>query len=220
VLDADDRFERSRLAGMVALASENRADVVLGNLREVNEEGDPLGERFLSEPAEPGPLGVDAFVRGNLAAAGPRTLGYLKPLFRRSFLSAHGIRYDPRLRNGEDYHFLMACYAAKGRVWFSPDPGYLYTRRSGSISHRAEPEHLAALLRADTALAERSGHPASLGPLLRRRQHETADLLATETAMRALKSRRFSAALRALLRRPAALRRFSGQLTEALRKRL
>lgn len=220
VLDADDRISPGRLAGMIALAVDERADVVLGNLREVDEEGGSTSAPFVTEPAIPGPISADAFVRGNLAAAGPRSLGYLKPMFRRAFLERHDIRYDPRLRNGEDYHVIMSCYAAGAEVWFSPDPDYFYTRRSGSISHRAEPDHLAALLRADTALAARPGHLAPLTPLLQRRQRETADLLATEKAMRALKSRQFGTALSVLMRRPAAMRRFSAQLSEALRKRL
>lgn len=220
VLDADDRFEPSRLAGMIALAVKEGADVVLGNLCEVDHENGTANRPFLSDPAKPGLLSANAFVQGNLYAVGARTLGYLKPLFRKSFLDRHDIHYDPRLRNGEDYHFVMACYAAGAKVWFSPDPGYIYTRRPGSISHRADPQHLAALLRADIALAERPGLLASLKPLLRRRQRETADLLAAETAMRALKSRKVGTALCVLIRRPSAIRRFCAQLAEALRKRL
>ena len=220
VLDADDRITPSRSADMIGMAVENRSDVVLGNLCEVDEDGRSRGDPFVSEPAIAGPLGVDAFVRGNLDATGPHTLGYLKPLFRKSFLDAHDIRYDPRLRNGEDYHFVMDCYAAGAKVWFSPDPAYLYTRRSGSISHKADPEHLKALLHADTALAKRPGHPDSLKPLLQRRQRETANFLVVETAMQALKLHRFDTAIGALMRRPAAIGRFSAKLAEALRKRL
>lgn len=156
VLDADDRMRPDRLAGMVALAERLGADVLLGNLREVDEQGRPLGEApFLTRPDRPERWDIETFVQGNLLASGGQSLGYLKPLIRRDFIARHALRYDPALRNGEDFHLVLAAYAAGARVWFDPAPGYLYTRRPGSLSHRADPAHMRALIAADAAFEAR-----------------------------------------------------------------
>jgi len=220
VLDADDRFDAGRLAALCALADRTGADVVLGNLQEVDQTDTPLDDPFISHPRTPVEWTPETFVRGNLGAAGPRTSGYLKPVFRKAFLDAHGIRYDATLRNGEDFHIIMSCYLAGASVWFSPEPAYRYTRRAGSISHRADLDHLKALLAADAQLARREDQSPALNALLNRRVRETADLLATETAMRAIKAHQPHIAARALLRRPQAMGRFARQLREAMMKRL
>lgn len=220
VLDADDAFAPERSSRLIALADAEGADVVLGNLQEVDEGGVALGDRFIPTPRAPEALSVEAFVERNLSSVGSHTYGYLKPVFRRSFLETHGIRYDPTLRNGEDFHVIMACFLAGARVWFSPEPLYRYTRRSGSISHRADLSHLAALADADARLADRADNAGSLGGLLRRRQGDTQDLLVAETVMRALKAGNMRNAARAVLHRPQAMSRVGQQLVEALRKRL
>lgn len=221
MLDVDDAMAPQRLRRMIDLAKARGADVVLGNLREVDEAGAPLAqEPFLTSPDAPTRWDIETFVAGNLAAAGGKSFGYLKPLLRRDFVAAHTIRYDPSLRNGEDFHLILSCYRAGGAIWFAPDADYLYTRRTGSISHRAVPEHMAALIAADRAFAARIGGSAELQRLFRIRHRQLADIRTAEIVLGAIKGRQPLEAGRAFLQRPQAGGRILRQLAEAVRKRV
>lgn len=223
VLDSDDTMAPCRLRRMIDLAVRSGADVVLGNIHDVHKPGETMG----SEPVLPtdrpaAPLSPRAFVRGNLRAAGARTLGFLKPLLRRDFVEQAGLRYDETLRNGEDCHLIFAAYAAGARVWVHPASDYAYLRREGSLSARSDPAHLAALLAAEVRIApalEAASPGQRLRPLLRARRRALLRMMTVERAMRSLKDGRARAAARALLRHPAALPRMAVQLGEAAGKR-
>lgn len=221
VLDADDRMVPLRLDRMLALAEATGADVVLGNLGTVDAQGRALSdEPFITAPDHPVALTAEDFVKGNLQAAGGRTLGYCKPLIRRRFLDEHGIRYDPRLRNGEDYHLILACLLCGASVWFSPDPDYLYTRAAGSVSDRIGLNHLAALIGVEDEVIAKTPAPPALAALLHRRRAGLADLLTTETVLRALKDRRFARARDAIRARPRAAAMVLRQAGEGVLRRL
>lgn len=213
VLDADDAMQPDRLARMCGLAREWDADMVLGNLAL----GD--GRPFVPLPPEPAPIDLAGWVAGNLAAANRATLGYLKPLVARGFLAAHGLAYDESLRNGEDFHLVLAVLAAGGRVWLSPRPDYLYSRRAGSVSHRADPADLRALAAADRRFAAQHDDPA-IARMLRRKARATLRLASAETALAALRTGRPGQAAGVMLRHPAALPRTLRQIAQALRHRL
>jgi succinoglycan biosynthesis protein ExoO len=225
VLDADDTMAPGRMERMIAMAREKEADVVLGNFRHVDASGAPIRPApFLSGPgyAVPRRWTLEGYVAGNMVTRGVPSLGYLKPLFRSAFLRTHGLRYDETLRNGEDCHLVFRCLAAGGSVWFSPEPDYAYTVAAGSISFRADPTHLAALLRADARFAEEQGARMSpgLARLLARRRGRLADLMVSERALRALKAGRPVAALSEMAARPQAVPRILGALREGFGKRL
>jgi hypothetical protein len=76
-------------------------------------------------------------------------LGYLKPLIRKSKLDETGIRYDPGLRNSEDYYLVAELLAAGARMSYAPEAGYLYRRSTSSTSHRLKPAHTKAWLDAE-----------------------------------------------------------------------
>ena len=224
VLDADDTMVPDRLRRMADLGTAMQADVVLGNFRKVDESGAPMEpEPFLVGPEYDAPQawGLERFVAGNQVAPGSRPLGYLKPLFRRNFLEKNGLRYDVRLRNGEDCHLIFACLAAGAKVVYSPPADYLYTVRRGSISHRADPAHIEALIAADDDFLAR--HADALSPreqaLFASRRRALAELKDSEEVLQALKALRPVTALAALARRPSAAGRVLEQLLEAGRKR-
>lgn len=220
VLDADDRMVPRRLERMLALARQTGADVVLGNLGTVDPQGRALSdEPFITDPDQAVVLTTEDFVQGNLPVPGGRTLGYLKPLIRRSFLEAEGLRYDTRLRNGEDYHLVLNCLLRGASVWFSPDPDYLYTRLQGSLSDRIGLDDLSALLSVEDELIARIPAPPALAALLHRRRAGLADMMTTETVLRALKDRRFARARDALKARPRAAKLVLRQAGEGLLRR-
>jgi len=56
-------------------------------------------------------------------------------IWRRSFLNKHNIKFDEKLRMGEDIAFREKCYKYKPRVYETGDDGiyYYYKRREGSL---------------------------------------------------------------------------------------
>ena len=228
VLDSDDAMKPGRLAAMIALARARGADAVYDNLQPVDEGGQPTGRPHITNSGPDGPLdspvrwNLADYLAGNQARPDRPSLGYLKPLLSREFLNTHGLRYDARLRNGEDFHLMLGMLARDARLWFTPEPGYLYTTRVGSVSNRLNPDHAKALARADTEFLVRNAATLSTAcvALMRRRQTRIADLATTEAAMQALRERRPGRATAELMRRPRAIGRFVTQLSEALRRRL
>lgn len=224
VLDADDAMTPGRLAAMIRHARSEEAEVVCDNIQVVDEAGVPTGRPYLDGAHYTQSLSWDleSYLAGNQAEPGNPSLGFLKPMISRDLLKRTGIRYDPRLRNGEDFHLILALLAAGARLHYLPKPGYLYTSRKGSVSNRLDPAHAATLAQADRSfLASRSD---TLSPrakqLLERRIRRIADLATSETAMQALKALRPDLATFALIRRPRAVGRLALQLREAIRHRM
>lgn len=160
VLDADDAYLPGRLEHLLEFAGATGADMVADNLQFCS----------LSKPAQapvmlaPGllsrPRQVDAaaFLLGNLPVRGhPRvSYGFLKPAFRRSFLTQHDIVYDERLRFAEDFDLYLRCLVAGARFWLTPEAGYLYTIRSGSLTDVHTARDLLRLRQVDRRLLRRA----------------------------------------------------------------
>jgi len=137
VLDADDYFLPGRLDAL--LSRSDGWDLVADDIVQVPEgqiDSAPLRPILFGKCGEPFALGLEEFVRGNVRARGVlRTeLGFLKPIMRRSFLDRHGLRYDERLRLGEDYALYTRALAAGGRFLVLPRPGYASVLRDDSLS--------------------------------------------------------------------------------------
>ncbi|MBU6320379.1 MAG: glycosyltransferase family 2 protein [Alphaproteobacteria bacterium] len=176
VLDADDSMAPERLAHMMACARATGADIVIDNLIAVDEDGRKSDSRpFLKSSAfrQSRPVDLATWVRFNTPARGRDSLGYLKPLIRRSFLDRMGLRYDPELRNGEDYDLIARLLACGAHMHFTSQAGYFYQRAQGSISHRLTPQQTRGWIEADIRFADRfssSLDPAARRALMLRRQ--------------------------------------------------
>ncbi len=160
ILDADDTMRPERLAKLVALADRSDADIVVDNMIEVDEAGQPIGsEPFLKSRDFAASRDIDllTWIRFNNPMTGGDTIGYLKPLIRRSTLQRTGVAYDTSLRNSEDYYLIADLLAEKARMIYSPDADYFYTRSSSSTSHRLKPEQTLAWLAAEKRFVARHG---------------------------------------------------------------
>lgn len=149
ILDADDAILPERLASLVALADRTGSDIVLDNMKEVDAEGSAIhAGDFLKSPEFQIERDIDlqTWIHFNQPLGKTECLGYLKPLIRRAKLDTPRVRYDAQLRNSEDYYLLARMLAAGARMTYVPKPGYLYTRATGSISHRLKPANTKALL--------------------------------------------------------------------------
>ena len=225
VLDSDDTMAEGRLRRMIDLGEAEQADVVLGNFRKVTPEGQPVEQApFLSAVASQDATrwDLERYLSGNQVSRRSRSLGYLKPVIRRAFLEENGIRYNRSLRNGEDCHLIFECLLAGARVLFDPQADYFYTVRPGSVSHRATPAHIDALIAADDALVALHGARLSQAEraLFRSRRRNLSDMVETERVMHALRDGHVADGLSALRRQPRLARRVLRQLTESLRNRL
>jgi succinoglycan biosynthesis protein ExoU len=126
---------------------------------------DRLLPRGFSTPRD---LTLSEFARGNLPtkARRRRELGFLKPIIRRAFLDAHGIRYDPRLRLGEDLLLYSRCLMAGARFKVVEACGYCAVQYGSSLSGLHRTEDIARLHQALTEFAAESARAGrSIGDL-------------------------------------------------------
>lgn len=222
VLDSDDAFAPGRLARMCRAGAEHEADIVIDDFLSVAPDGTLEQPALLSQRRSAGLLDLTDWLELNGLRRGEVSFGYAKPLFRRAFLERHQLRYNPVLRNGEDFHLVLEALAKGARVYFTAEPGYLYTRREGSVSRRLDPAHMVTLARADEGvLAKLSPElKRAAAPLFARRKRNMMRLATTETVLGAMKARQLRVALAGLAQHPAALGRIMGHVGEALRKRV
>ncbi|MEO1407148.1 MAG: glycosyltransferase family 2 protein, partial [Pseudomonadota bacterium] len=155
VLDDDDTMHASRLRTLVDLAETEGADIVVDNMLEVDDE--PSGEvigRFLSLPddGQSKSISLAEYLDPGSEAELGGSIGYLKPVFRRSALS---VRYDESLRNSEDFYLVAELLARGSAMTLSPKALYRYTRRRGSLSWRLSAENAASIVAAHEAFDKR-----------------------------------------------------------------
>jgi succinoglycan biosynthesis protein ExoO len=139
VLDADDVYSPYRLEALTRAGEENRADVVLDNQYVI----DPISKRVTSlafEPAgdEPTTLTFPDYLR-NIQSNTLFDFGYLKPVLRRRWMMFNNIKYQERLRLGEDLMLLCECYACQARVTLVPKPYYHYYFQYSPASRQKSP---------------------------------------------------------------------------------
>lgn len=207
VLDADDTILPGRLAELVELADRQNADIVVDNMLNVDETGARLSDNpFLKSTAFANERGVDlaTWVRYNNPMTGEDTIGYLKPVIRRSKLVETGIRYDTDLRNSEDYYFIADLLAANASMIYVPSTGYNYTRSSSSTSYRLKPDQTQAWLQAEARFMARHGTSLSTQEraalAVRKRTLSNVNNLVAVTE--ALKARKLGATARLLASDP------------------
>jgi succinoglycan biosynthesis protein ExoU len=206
ILDADDWLEPGRFARLLAAAGEGW-DLAADDLLLAEEEWAEAPPRPLLGLAGPArDVGLAGFVESNLPdPRRPRQeLGYLKPLMRRAFLDAHGLRYDPGVRLGEDYALYAAALARGGRFRLVPACGYVALQRRGSLSRRHGAAELLALARADEALLALPGLPPAAVVALRRHRRATLDKHFLRVALDAKAASDWAGVARAFLGTPSA----------------
>ena len=156
LLDADDSMDPGRLERLVALADQTGADMVSDNLLLCPEDGGP--ERPMTSSDAFGPvrqMGLVEFVEGNIFykhVPERVSLGFMQPLISRAFLERHGIRYTPGVRSGEDFILALTCLAKGAKWWITPEAGYRYTIRKGSMTERQTHHDLGEIIACEEAI--------------------------------------------------------------------
>ncbi|KAB7648046.1 glycosyltransferase family 2 protein [Polymorphobacter fuscus] len=175
ILDSDDFLLPGRFAPLLATPG---WDAIADNLAFVPEDQvAALAPATLDHgTASPRRLSLAEFVLGNISVAGqPRAeLGFVKPVIRRSFLAAHGLRYDESLRLGEDYALYARILARGGAFLTVARCGYVAVERASSLSGCHRGVDLANLAASDLALLGEDGLDDSARRAIRRHRDQTA----------------------------------------------
>ncbi len=173
-LDADDFFLPGRFGAMTddgewAFFADNivftRSDGALSFPTDLSDAGGAVTRQ----------LTFDAFVKANMSQQGKhRTeLGFLKPVMRRSALDAMDLRYDERMRLGEDFILYATGLARGGSFQLTSHCGYAAVERPNSLSGQHRTGDLAELVMAERTLLKEleartpSAPPASIAVLRR-----------------------------------------------------
>ncbi|MFA4995213.1 MAG: glycosyltransferase family 2 protein [Bdellovibrionales bacterium] len=159
IVDADDTIGSGRLAQMEEVARKKCADVCLDNLKIVlvNVKKPPISVLVQKKQAEAlkGDWTVKSFTSFNRAYDSPVLTGFLKPLFRSSFIKANALGYNTNLSNGEDYLLLLECLICGAKVLYLDSPLYNYYVYKSSLSGIFNPEAHRKLIAAERALLEK-----------------------------------------------------------------
>lgn len=202
ILDADDFLGPDRLSRMFAAANgpwdlladdiqfcaEMRAETCFGQL---------LPDDF----GGPRTIDLAEFIDGNLPRPDRhrRELGFLKPVIRRATAERLGVRYDERLRLGEDVLF-YARLLVGGAVFRVVGPcGYYAVQHPGSLSARHRTRDIAALY---AALVELRHEAPEAAPALAGYIRTTRNNLALRDALDRKRIGGWSGFLGALTERP------------------
>ncbi len=152
ILDGDDFFQPGRMGKLLAHASD--FDFIADIILEVSGTG-ALHPMMFKGEFEPWRLDFATFVNGNSTPRGQgrNELGYFKPLMRRAFLDQCKLRYDERLRLGEDYALYAKALALGAKFLVTPALGYVSQPRPDSLSARHTKRDLEKLRDVDKELA-------------------------------------------------------------------
>ncbi len=165
ILDADDFFFPGRFRRMLACRD---WDFIADNIAFM-EKADP-SRRPAEFAPRPRRLDLKAFILGNISRRGaPRgELGFLKPVMRRSFLDAHGLRYREDMRLGEDYELYVRALLAGARYTVIESCGYGAVVRADSLSGQHRTRDLEALHEAERAILAAGNVPSEAAGAMRR----------------------------------------------------
>jgi succinoglycan biosynthesis protein ExoO len=218
VLDGDDLIHSERLETLIKAAAEDAADIAADDLLFFDSDHIEPPRTLLRGQLAKTADWLDAadYVRANLLYGRDPILGYLKPIFRSSLITASGIRYDERLRISEDFNFVLRLmhFGARFRVY--PFLMYFYRRHDNSISRSLTPKTIEAMRTVDREFCGRLGRlDVKLDSAMRSRIRSVDTAFAFDRIVDAIKRGDLMAAARlgvsnprsmALLRLPVAKR--------------
>lgn len=220
VLDSDDILHPAHVEGLVNVRMATAVSLVAANMLEFRQDVPTPDVRPFAHGAQwqsARDIGVEEYVlRGQIGARAP-SLGYLKPLFDMEFLRSRSLRYDERLRIGEDFDLVMRALLAGGRLRYLPQATYFYRKHAASTSHRLTRTDLEALLAAArTYASDRPARDAAFAARCR----NLRDAIDHVDVIAALKQGHWVSALRRMVSNPHVFRLTATSVSEAAVKRL
>ncbi len=227
VLDADDFMLPGRMERLLSLGGDPSGsegwDILADDIVIVPEELESAG--IALETAGPAAdtgatmsVDLETFVTRNISRPGaPRAeLGFVKPIISRRFLDARHLRYDERLRLGEDYALYLAALRAGARFRIVPACGYVAIERPDSLSSTHKANDLARLAELDRRhLAAPAGLTAAEKKALSAHARAMQAKFDYAAAIEARKSKGLAAGLMRAARAPSAWRHIVAETLRA-----
>jgi succinoglycan biosynthesis protein ExoU len=191
ILDADDYMLPGRLTALHRNVRD--ADFIADALIRVADGAAP------PPPAAglaPQTLSFTDFVLGNMGdEKGPLDLGFLKPMFRRTFAEQHKLSYREDMRLGEDYEYYARALALGAWFLVCEPAGYISVEREGSLSKAHSERDLLVLRNCDDRLATLRTFDREERRALRRHRNSVDCRLQWRRLITAVKSRNAADAL-------------------------
>ena len=136
ILDADDAFAPDRIERLTNAAEQAGADIIVDNIAYYDWHARRLtGVIAIAGTTISGRIDLSTFFTNTITGRSPFDFGQLKPVVRGSFLNRHPVLYQESTRHGEDFLFLAHLLLEGAMMILFQAPLYLYTERTGSISH-------------------------------------------------------------------------------------
>ncbi|HEV7310794.1 glycosyltransferase family 2 protein [Ensifer sp.] len=205
ILDADDFFFPGRLARLLA---ERNWDLIADNIAFMDEADAPAAAADVEEfPPAPHRLDLVGFVDGNISSRNARRgeIGFLKPLMKRDFLDANGIRYREPLRLGEDYDLYLRALTKGARYKVIHSCGYAAIVRGNSLSGNHRTEDLKRLYEADRNILAANSLDREAAAAIRRHERHVRGRYLHRHFLDLKKNRSAAAAIAYLLRHPGSV---------------
>lgn len=214
IMDGDDEIASHRLERMIQGALRHGRSIVIDDLLICPESGVDKSEMFGFKDEHF--VDLPQFIQENMFDKTGFTLGYTKPVMKRSFIEDVQLRYDPDIRIGEDYLFMVEALHHQGSCLVVPHADYLYTIRSNSISRRLKSEDVRDMLDADARLLSKCQLSVEASTVQNRRTLLLERYYHFALMVEALKNMHFSRFLKLCFQSPLSLAYFS----DAIKKRL
>jgi succinoglycan biosynthesis protein ExoO len=202
-LDADDWFAPTRLSRLTELGERTGASIVADNqFFTLGPDGPSLRTLIATNGGRLEMIDLESFLRHDrFVAIG--NFGLLKPIFRREFLQAVGIRYDedPVIKIGEDSLFYISCLITGARMLLTDEALYFYRRHSASLTHSITTDSVRVLVRKNRELLARlrAAAGSSLAEAIKQTLTDQDDIIAYFELVELVRGRRWPAALLHLL---------------------
>lgn len=222
-VDADDYISNDRLEVLVAAAQATGADMISDDEMLIHdgatEAYSTLSEssRYTIDPTRP--VDLDQLVDCEIGGPSRFRLGITKPMIRRTFIEQHQLRYDPRLKVGEDYLLYLECVLAGAKWMQIPVPQYFYVQRPDSATSRPQVPTIESKLNSCDELLERDSLSDDQRETLRRYRRNLRSILAYQRVIEPAKARDFKRAAKAMAKNPEFFVQATRQFPDAVKRR-
>lgn len=220
IVDSDDALDLHHIEQLVEGQARDGAQICVTNMLEFEQNGNGIramrfahGEAWQTARS----IGPAEFARRAMIGTHEVSLGYLKPLFDLQFLRDHAIRYDERLRIGEDFDLVLRAMLAGARYHYLPQATYFYRKHSASTSYRLTSSDVSGLIEATRTYV---AHDSHLADLLQARSNNLEGARRQVEALDALRSGNPFEAMRLVVPHRDARNLMLSSLRESMFKRL
>jgi len=139
ILDADDFVNENRLHLMIEYAVKNNADICFDNINIItSHKNNHITENELITKNHKhlleGYWNIQMYTDLNKPYISSVLIGFLKPIFKKQFITKNKITYNERVRNSEDYLFVLEALIKNAKVVYLDQTMYQYTVLNTSLS--------------------------------------------------------------------------------------